>query len=71
MRNVDAAISDPGCSTPNIYACHCDFMWTSCTFSAKMGGAKIAAEHLDAASFVSMRSASSAKSSADTCGKKL
>ncbi len=29
MRNMDAALSDPGCSIPNIYARHCDFTWLS------------------------------------------
>ncbi len=31
-----AALSDPGYSTSNIYARHCDFTWTSCPFSTKM-----------------------------------
>ncbi len=66
-RNMNAALSDPGCSTPNIYTRHCDFMWTSCLFSAKTCGENIAAEHTNAAPFISMRSAS-AESSADTCG---
>ncbi len=69
VRNVDAALSDPGCSTPNIYTRHCDFMWKSYPFSAKMYGEKIAVEHMDTAPFVSTRSASSMESSADTCGK--
>ncbi len=60
---MDTALSDPGCSTPNIYTHHCDFTWTSCLLSANTCGEKIAAEHMDAAPFVSMRSASSAKSS--------
>ncbi len=46
----DAALSDPGCCTSNIYA-HSDFTWTSCPFSAKMCREKIAAEHMDTASF--------------------
>ncbi len=48
----------------------CDFTWTSCPFSAETCGEKIAAKHMDAASFVSMRSASSAELFADNCGKK-
>ncbi len=67
---MDEALSDPGCSISNIYARHCDFMWTSCPFSAEMCWEKITAEHMDAALFISMWSASSAESSADTCGKK-
>ncbi len=42
--NVDAALSDSGCSTPNIYAHYCDCTWTSCPFSAKTCGEKIAAK---------------------------
>ncbi len=49
MRNVDAALYDPGSSNPSIYARHCDFMWTSYPFSAKKCGEKITAEHMDAA----------------------
>ncbi len=70
MQNMNAALSDPDCCIPNIYTHHCDFTWTSCSFSAKTCREKIAVEHKDAAPFISMWSASSAKSSADTCGKK-
>ncbi len=30
MWNVDTAVPDPVCSTPNTNAYHCDFIWTSC-----------------------------------------
>ncbi len=43
---MDAALSDPSCSTPNINACHSDFTWTSCPFSSKMCGEKIAVKHI-------------------------
>ncbi len=65
LQNMDAALSDPVCSTPNIY-----FMWTNCPFSTKTCGEKFSAERMDTVPFVSLRSASSAESSADTCGKK-
>ncbi len=45
--NMDAVLSDPVCSTPNIYARYCDFMWTSCPFSAKTCREKIATERMD------------------------
>ncbi len=64
--NVNAALSDPGCSTSNICAYHCDFTWTSRPFFPKVCREKIIAEHTYAASFVSMWS-SSVESSADTC----
>ncbi len=68
---MHAALSDPVCSTPNIYTHHRNFTWTSCPFSIKMGGEKIAAQRMCTVFFVSMWSASSAESSADTCWKKL
>ncbi len=71
VGNVGTALSDLLCSTLNIYAHHCDFTWTSCPFSAKTSGEKIATKHIDAAPFVSVLPASSVESSADTCGKKI
>ncbi len=59
VRNVDAALSDPVCSTPNIYACDRNFMCTSGPFSTKTRGDKIAAQRMDTASFALMRSTSS------------
>ncbi len=64
-----AALFDPGCSTPNIYACYGNFIWTSWLFSANTWGEKIVAEHTDAAQFILMRFASFVESSAHTCGK--
>ncbi len=62
-------ITNPGCCAPYIFAHHCDFMWTSCLFRTKTCGEKIAVEHIDTAPFVSIRSASSVESFADTGGK--
>ncbi len=52
-----------------IYAHRRDFTRTSYPLSAEMCGEKIAAEFVDTATLVSMRSASSVKSSIDTCRK--
>ncbi len=70
MWNMDAALSDPGCSTSNIYTRYCDCMRTNCLLSAKMYGEKITVEHVYAAPFILIQSASSVESSADTCRKK-
>ncbi len=69
--NVDIALSDPCCSTSNIYAHHCDCTQTSCPFFVEMCWEKIVAEYMDAAPFISMWSASSVELSPDTCGGKL
>ncbi len=45
----ELGISDPICSSPNIYACYCDFMWTSCPVSTKTCGEKITEKRMDTA----------------------
>ncbi len=44
---MDAALSDPVFSTPNIYTRHCNLMWTSCSFPAKTCGERMAVYHMD------------------------
>ncbi len=70
-QNTNTALSDPVCSTNNIYTHHCNFMWTNCPFSLKTCREKIVAQRTDTSPFVFMRSATFAKLSTDTCKKKL
>ncbi len=71
MRNVDTVLSDPDCSTPNIYICQCNLTWKSCPLSIMTCGEKITAVCMDIVKFVSMQSASSAELCTDTCGKNI